>query len=63
MTATRVTLGAILLEQLQPFCAHAVFKTHKSGGVAARPRQAIDVAGADRVGDDHKHDRHAAGRL
>ena len=28
-----------LLEQLQPFPAHAVFKLHKTGGVAARPRQ------------------------
>ena len=35
----------------------------KSGGVAARPRQAFDEAGADRIGDDREHDRHRAGRL
>ena len=40
-----------LLEQLQPFSAQAVFELHKTGGVAARPRQAIDEAGADRIGD------------
>ena len=52
-----------LLEQLQPFPAQAVFELHKAGGVAARPRQAIDEAGADRIGDDREHDRHGAGRL
>ena len=41
-----------LLEQLQPFPAHAVFERDKTGGVAARPRQAVDEAGADRIGDD-----------
>ena len=40
-----------LLEQLQPFRAHAVFEVHEAGGVAARPRQAFDEAGADRIGD------------
>ena len=39
-----------LLEQLQPFAAHAEFECHESGGVAARPRQAVDKAGADRIG-------------
>ena len=43
-----------LFEQFQPFPAHAVFENHKAGGVAARPRQAIDVAGADRIGDDRR---------
>ena len=52
-----------LLEQLQPFPAHAVFESHETGGVAARPRQAVDEAGADRIGDDREHDRHGAGRL
>src|SRR5262249_5457575 len=33
------------------------------GGVAAWPRQAVDKAGADRIGDDHKYDRHGARRL
>ena len=52
-----------LLEQLQPFPAQAVFESHETGGVAARPRQAVDEAGADRIDDDREHDRHRAGRL
>ena len=52
-----------LLEQLQPFPADAVFEIHEPGGVAARPRQAVDEAGADRIDDDREHDRHGAGRL
>ena len=52
-----------LLEQLQPFPAQAVFELHEAGGVAARPRQALDEAGADRIGDIREHDRHGAGRL
>jgi hypothetical protein len=52
-----------LLEQLQPFPGHAVFSGHKTGGVAARPRQAFDEAGGDRIADDWEHDRHGAGRL
>ena len=51
-TAARVTRGAICFEQLQPFRAHAVFELDEAGGVAARPRQAVDEAGADRIGDD-----------
>ena len=39
-----------LLEQFQPFRAHAVFERGEAGGVAARPRQAVDEAGADRIG-------------
>ena len=62
-TAARVTSGAIWLEQLQPFPAHAVFEHREAGGVAARPRQAVDETGADRIGDDREHDRHGAGRL
>ena len=45
-----------LLEQFQPFCAHAVFELGKSGSVAARPRQARDPACADWVDDIHEHD-------
>ena len=55
--------GRDLLEQLQPFPAQAVFERHETGGVAARPRQAVDEAGADRIADDREHDRHGAGRL
>ena len=52
-----------LLEQLQPFGAHAVFESHEAGDVAARLRQAVDEAGADRIGDDHEDHRHVADRL
>ena len=40
-----------LLEQFQPFAAQAVFELRETGGVAARPRQAVDEAGADRIDD------------
>ena len=63
MTATRVTLRRDLLEQLQPFGAHAVFELEEAGGVAARPRQAFDKTGAHRVDDLREHDWHGAGRL
>jgi hypothetical protein len=63
MTATRVTPGAISFEQLQPFPEHAEFGRGKTSGVAARPRQAVDVAGADRVDRRYEHDRHGAARL
>ena len=43
--------GRDLLEQFQPFPAHAEFEQRKSGDVAARPRQACDETGADRIGD------------
>jgi hypothetical protein len=49
-----------LLEQLQQFSAYAEFERGKTGGVAARPRQAVDVGVTDRVGDDREHDRHGA---
>jgi hypothetical protein len=48
--------GRDLLEQLQPFAAQAVFELDEAGGVAARPRQARDEAGTDRVGDAGEHD-------
>jgi hypothetical protein len=52
-----------LLEQLHQLPARAVFGQHKTGGVAAGARQAVDEAGTDRIDDIHEHDRHAAGRL
>jgi hypothetical protein len=52
-----------LLEQFRPFPAQNVFEHHKAGSVAARPRQTFNVAGADRIGDDRKYDRHGAGCL
>jgi hypothetical protein len=55
--------GRNLFEQFQPFRAHAVFEQGESGGIAARPRQAVDEAGADRIDDGREHDRYGAGRL
>jgi hypothetical protein len=52
-----------LLEHLQPLAAQTVFELEKTGRVAARPRQALDKTGADRVGDNREHDRPGARRL
>src|SRR5262252_4664487 len=38
-----------LLEHLQPFPAQAVFEHEEASGVAARPRQARNETGTDRV--------------
>ena len=51
-TATRVTLGAISLSSSSHFPPMLYSKVGEAGGVAARPRQALDEAGADRIGDD-----------
>ena len=51
------------LEQFEPLSADAVFKDGKAGGVAARARQALDVAAPDGVGDLHEYDRYVAGLL
>src|SRR5215468_5331178 len=53
--------GRNLLEQLEPFAAHAVYDARKSGRVAARPRQARDEAAADRIAGIHEHDREGTG--
>jgi hypothetical protein len=50
-----------LLEQFQPFSAHAVFEQHEAGDIAAGPRQVVDEARADRIGDVGEHDRDGAG--
>ena len=52
-----------LLKQLQPFPAMLNSKMHETGDIAARPRQTVDEARADRIGDGREHDRHGAGRL
>jgi hypothetical protein len=52
-----------LLEQFQPFTAHAEFEIGKAGDVAARARQAIDKAGSDRISGLSEHDRYVAARL
>ena len=41
--------GRDLLEKLQPFPGQAVFELGEAGDIAARPRQARDEAGADRI--------------
>ena len=53
--------GAISLSSSSHFPLDAVFES-ETGGVAARTRQAVDKAGADRIGDA-EHDRHGAGCL
>jgi hypothetical protein len=47
-----------LLEQFQPFPADAEFECHEPGGIPPGPGQVLDETGADRIGDDHKHNRH-----
>src|SRR5436190_15611801 len=55
--------GSDLLKQLQPFAADVPFERDEAGRVAARPRQAIDKAGADRIADTREHRRHGAAHL
>src|SRR5262245_3885896 len=52
-----------LLQQLRPFRTETVFELHKAGDVAARPCQARDQAGADRIGGSRKHNWHGSGCL
>src|SRR5262245_56000868 len=52
-----------LLEQLQPFPADAVFGTHETSSVAARPPQAVDKARSDRIDRDWEHNRDGSSRL
>ena len=49
--------------QLQPFSGQPEFVQRKPGGIAARPRQAVDIAGAHRVGDGGEHNRDGACEL
>src|SRR5262249_41850818 len=46
-----------ILQQLEPFRAKAEIIAGESGDVAARPRETLDEATADRVEDLHEHDR------
>jgi hypothetical protein len=55
--------GGDLLEQLQPFPDCAEFELGKSGGIAARPREACHKASTDRIASLREHDRHRAGCL
>src|SRR5262249_48369584 len=52
-----------LFEQFEPFRANTVFEYGKTSDVAARSRQAIDEASADRIRRLREYDRHAARRL
>src|SRR5262249_14075575 len=52
-----------LLTHSQPCRLTAEFDRKDPGGVAAGPAQALDITGADRVGNLHEHDGHRAGCL
>src|SRR5262249_28662397 len=54
---------ADLLEQLQPLAPHRGFEIGESRGIAAWPRQTLDEAAADRIGNLHENDRDRAGYL
>jgi hypothetical protein len=47
-------IGPDLLEQFQPFPTDGVFERGETGSISAWPRQAVDEAGADRIGDDRR---------
>ena len=59
---SRTTSGAISLSSSSHF-ALMLYSNSEAGDVAARPRQALDEAGADWVGDADEHDWHGTGRL
>jgi len=44
-----------LPEQTQPFSAQRALSHDKTGGVAARPREACDEATADRIGNNREN--------
>src|SRR5262249_29284905 len=50
-----------LLEKFEPFNAHAVFEQNETGRIAARPRQTIHEASADRIDSYHEHYGHGWG--
>src|SRR5262245_62708726 len=52
-----------LLEQLEPFPAHAVFEIGEAGGVATAMGEHLDETAADRIGDLYEYDRNATGGL
>src|SRR5215469_12811314 len=52
--------GRDLLEQLQPFPAYIIVVDGETGGVAAWPRQAVDEAGSNWIGNKHEYDRQRA---
>src|SRR5207249_1311636 len=56
-------LWSYLPEQFKPFPADRIFEISKARDIAARARQALDVAGADRVSNNREHDRNSSGNL
>ena len=60
---TRFTFGAISLSSSSHFPPMRIFEVGEARDVAARPRQAIDVTCADRIGDKREHDRNGTARL
>ena len=63
MTAIRVTRGAISLSNSSHLPLKPYSKMRKPVALPPGPRQTIDEAGTDRVGDAREHDWHRAGRL
>jgi hypothetical protein len=63
MTATRFMPGTTSLISSSHFPLMLYSNTENPGSVAAWPRQALDKAGANPIGDLHEYDRHCAGRL
>jgi hypothetical protein len=62
-TAARVTVGAISLTSSSHFPPQTVLEGHEAGRIAARPRQAVDEAGRDRIAYGREYDWHRVGRL
>jgi hypothetical protein len=55
--------GTTSLRTSSHFPADAVFEVCKTSGVATRPGEAGDEAGADGIRGLRKHNRHSPGRL
>jgi hypothetical protein len=55
--------GRDLFKEFEILAADIVFDSEEAGGVAVGMRKAGNKASADRIGDEHKYDRHGVGRL
>jgi hypothetical protein len=51
------------LRRCPPLDRFAIFLGGKASDITAWSRQALDIAGTNRVGDDREHDRNGAGHL
>jgi hypothetical protein len=58
----RCRAGHKLAEQLQPLARTAARQEADAGDVPAGPVEACHQPVLDRIGSDHKHDRHRGGR-